>query len=137
MYVLLQVPTILLLMCCVLLFGYMQPFKRNLVNILEFVFLVDFLLLQMIKSTDDIQVYISLWIYFAFCAIYCCAVTMLVATYPYCMYLCWVVFALGVSYDLLVMYEANISGVIASCSHTYMHALNEYTRALTKMNWLK
>ncbi|XP_065897579.1 uncharacterized protein [Dysidea avara] len=50
-----HVPTILLLMCCVLLFGYMQPFKRNLVNILEFVFLVDFLLLQMIKSTDDIQ----------------------------------------------------------------------------------
>ena len=46
----------LLLICFVFLFGYMQPFKRNLVNALEIIYLVDFFLLQLIKSTDDIQV---------------------------------------------------------------------------------
>ncbi|XP_065897582.1 uncharacterized protein [Dysidea avara] len=48
-------PPMLLLICFVFLFGYMQPFKRNLVNALEIIYLVDFFLLQLIKSTDDIQ----------------------------------------------------------------------------------
>ena len=52
----LQAPTILLLMIYVLLYGYVQPFRLKYVNVLEFVFLVDILLLQMIKSTNDIQV---------------------------------------------------------------------------------
>ena len=52
----LQAPTILLLIVYILLYGYVQPFKVKFVNILEFTFLVDIVLLQMIKSTNDIQV---------------------------------------------------------------------------------
>ena len=47
---------LLLLIVYILLYGYVQPFKVKFVNVLEFAFLVDILLLQMIKSSNDIQV---------------------------------------------------------------------------------
>lgn len=46
----------LLLIIYILLYGYIQPFKLKFVNVMEFAFLVNILLLLMIKSTDDIQV---------------------------------------------------------------------------------
>ena len=52
----------LLLIMFIPLYGYIQPFKGKVVNILEFVFLVDILLLQMIKSTNDIQVRLNSYI---------------------------------------------------------------------------